>query len=176
MIAEDSAPAADLDELLARAAAAEQAGAYQESLSAVTTVVENLQARGKRYQYLYEWQARLATSLGQFDQAEQVLCTASDLARGLWHRPGVLRMTLARTRNAIAASYLERAEQLFTTVDAEPRAPASTDPGQRASWAAWLRDLHFDEHPQRNLAVLRGEAALTLAQLWAAREIGRAHV
>lgn len=164
-----SATDGDLDAQFARAAAAESAGEYHRSLGLLTRAIATAEAAGRRYQYLYEWRARLESSLGQHADADASLVVARGLADDAGSRHGVFRMDVARAEAAIAALDLSRAEQLYAGLrgDGPALGPATAD--RCDAVIAWLRGLRFSERPQPNVALVRAETALTLVGLWSER-------
>jgi hypothetical protein len=127
------------------------------------------EAGGRRYQYLYEWRARLETGLGRHADADASLVIGRDLACDAGSQHGVFRMDVARAEAAIAAAEFTRAEQLLAGLrgDGDELGPVTAE--RRGAVIAWLRGLRFADRPQPNLALVRVETALTLADLWAER-------
>jgi hypothetical protein len=169
MIAEPSANAEWLDRTFDQATAAEALGDYPGALQTLSTAMEDLAAQNEHYQYLYEWQARLHSSLGDFQAAEDALQLASQLAEDKGHRPGVFRMTVARAENALAALDLDNAELLLSSLRADHGVLGEVTTARCDEILAWLSELRFVEDPRRNLAILRCETALVLAGVWAER-------
>lgn len=164
-----SASDGDLDAQLARAAAAESAGELRRSLGLLTRAMTTAEAGGRRYQYLYEWRARLESSLGQHGDADASLVIARGLASDAGSRHGMFRMDVARAEVAIAALDLARAEQLFAGLCADDAALGPVTADRCGAVIAWLRDLRFSERPQPNVALVRAETVLTLVGLWSER-------
>lgn len=164
-----SAGDGDLDAQLARAATAESAGELRRSLGLLTRAMATAEAGGRRYQYLYEWRARLESSLGQHADADASLVIARGLADVAGSRHGVYRMDVARAEVAIAALDLARAEQLFAGLCAGGAALGPVTAERCGAVIAWLRDLRFPDRPQPNVALVRVETALTLVDLWSER-------
>jgi len=188
----------EIDALFATAVAAETAGELRGALTPLARAIASLEARDRRYQYLYEWRARLETGLGAHAQAARSLQIArriavgdaesdgedgedgevqgdrgpapaeADVRRPL-SRAGVFRMDVARAEVATAALDLAEAERIFAGLRGDGPALGRATADRCGEVLAWLRALRFDERPAPNLAVLRAEAALTLAGLWAER-------
>lgn len=168
MIAEPAALSdADLDALFADATAAEVAGRLEDALASLAIAVAELIDRKLVLQYPFEWLARLQSELGDMASAERSLLAGRAIAAQAGHRPGVLRMDVARSRLACAAADLSRSATLLAEL-ADDRGPLGPPLTERfAELAAWLDALRFPEQPDRNLAVLQAEAALAVAELWA---------
>ncbi len=147
----------------------ERTGDHRRSLDALELAIAALAAEDRYPQYLYEWRARLQRSLGEHAPAEESLQLAAGLALRYGNRPAALRMMVARAENALAMGDGAGAEELLGAlrVDGLPLGPVS--PARLAEILAWLRALRFPEDPQRNLSVLRCEAALVIAALWMER-------
>jgi len=207
MIAEPDLGDREIDALFATAVAAEAAGELRAALTPLARAIASLEARDRRYQYLYEWRARLETGLGAHAQAARSLQFARRIAVGtvpmdategedredrgdggdrgdrgdggrapaeedVEHprsRAGVFRMDVARAEVATAALDLAEAERIFAGLRGDGPAVGHATADRCGEILAWLRALGFDERPAPNLAVLRAEAALTLAGLWAER-------
>ncbi|HEY0484508.1 MAG TPA: hypothetical protein VGD37_43605, partial [Kofleriaceae bacterium] len=179
----------EIDALFAQAVAAETAGDLRGALAPLEQAIVHVEARGKRYQYLYEWRARLEGGLGEHGRAEASLILARDIAsiagvavagvavagvvvaggEPAEDRLGVFRMDVARAEQATAALDLEQAEQLLSGLrdDAGVLGPVSVE--RCGEIIAWLRRISFRARPAPNLAIPRIEAALVLAGVWAER-------
>src|SRR5215510_1764805 len=109
-----------IDELFARAVLSESAGSLRAALVSLREATEHVESRGRRYQYLYEWRARLERGVGEHTRAEESLVIAREIARraveqrgaddpagdsgaeGGGDRLGVFRMDVARAELATA--------------------------------------------------------------------------
>jgi hypothetical protein len=189
MIAELHLDDRELDALFATAVAAESAGELRAALTPLSRAIASLEASDQRYQYLYEWRARLEAGLGEHAQAARSLHIARGIAVGsipdgedgedrvpaeddveqLRSRAGVFRMDVARAEVATAALDLAEAERIFGGLRGDGPVLGRATADRCGEILAWLRALRIDERPAPNLAVLRVEAALTLAGLWAER-------
>jgi hypothetical protein len=174
MVAERGASDGEINVLFAQAVAAESAGDLHGALTPLEHAIAHVEARGKRYQYLYEWRARLEGGLGEHDRAESSLVVARDIAQTAsgevdGDRLGVFRMDVARAERAIAVMDLPRAEELLSGLrdDAGVLGPVTVE--RCGEIIAWLRRLTFYRRPAPNLAIPRVEAALALAGIWAER-------
>lgn len=169
MIAEHGLTDANLDALFAQASSDEAAGHTTDALGALTVAIAELVARGKTYQYLFEWMARLESALGNHDAAEQSALVGRMIAVENHHGPGTFRMDVLRASLAREALDLPRAEAVLSELagDGPPLGAPSVE--RLDAIVDWLRSLVFRGHPAQNLAVLRVETALTIAELWSER-------
>lgn len=178
----------EVDGLFARAVAAERAGQLEIALDHLERAIAALSARDEFPQYVYEWRARLETALGRHDLAELSLQIAQRIAIGdadddlpaeatapaapsvrVRSRAGVFRMNVARAENAIAALDLEAAAGILAGLRGDGPALGDPAPERCDQLIAWLAGLAILDRPLPNLAVLRSEAALAIADLWAQR-------
>lgn len=166
MIAESGLTNADLNALLAQAHAAEGAGRTRDALGLLIVASAELVARGKPYQYPFEWMARLESALGNHDAAEEAAMVGRAIAVEASHGPGVFRMDVLRADLAREALDLPRAEAVLAELSGDGRPLGVPSVERLREIVAWLRSLRFRAHPRQNLAVLRVEAALTIAELW----------
>jgi len=167
MIAEtEGLSKADLDALLDEAVTAEAAGQPAEALSALTIAVAELLARGKAYQYPFELMARLESALGAYDAAERSATVGRQIAEEAGHGPGVFRMDVLRADVARQALDLPRAEAVLSELRGDGKELGRPSTERLGEIVRWLSSLRFPSHPGQNLAVLRVETALTLAELW----------
>lgn len=166
MIAEHGLTDADLDALFARAGAAEAAGRTAEALGSLIVALAELVARGTIFQYPFEWMARLESALGNYHAAEESAMVGRRIAAENNHGPGQFRMDVLRADLAREALDLPRAEAVLAelTGDGPPLGAPSVE--RLEAIVEWLGSLGFCGHPAQNLAVLRVEAALTIAELW----------
>jgi hypothetical protein len=166
MIAERGLTDADLDALFAQASAAEAAGRTTDALGSLIVATAELLARGSTFQYPFEWMARLESALGNHDAAERSAMVGRAIAVEHHHGPGTFRMDVLRADLAREALDLPRAEAVLAELagDGPPLGAPSVE--RFDAIVAWLRALRFRDHPAQNLAVLRVETALTIAELW----------
>ena len=169
MTAEFGLSDAQLDRLFARARTAEAVGRLDDALGALTVAVAELTARGETYQYLFEWMAQLESDLGHHAAADQLAQVARDLAAAAGSAVHAFRMDLLRVRIARQALELDRAEALLADLGESPRALDAPSAARVNAIASWLRALTFPGASDRDLAVARSEAALTIAELWSER-------
>jgi CHAT domain len=157
---------AEIDGLLAEAREAEAGGRTQEALGSLTVAVAELLAQGKTYQYPFEWMARLESSLCAHEAADAAALVGRKIAEEASHGPGVLRMDVLRADIARRALDLTGAEAILVGLrgDDTPLGPISVE--RIDAIRAWLRSLHFRDHPTQNVAILRVEVALVIAELW----------
>jgi hypothetical protein len=166
MLAEPGLSDARIDALFAEARAAEIAGRFEAALASLAIAVAELHQRGKLYQYPFEWLARLQCELGDLAQAERSLLAAREIAAEAGHRAGVFRMDVQRARVACASQQLEHAAALISELRGGGEAIGPPDPQRAAAIAASIDALVFVDRG-RDASVLRAEAALAIAELWA---------
>jgi hypothetical protein len=166
MMAERGLTDADLDALFAQAGTAEAAGHTTDALGALIVAIAEILARGSTFQYPFEWMARLESALGHHDAAEQSAMVGRTIAVEKAHGPGVFRMDVLRAGLAREALDLPRAEAVLAELAGDGLPLGAPSVERLDAIVAWLRALRFRGHPAQNLAVLRVEAALTIAELW----------
>src|SRR5678816_4577186 len=156
----------EIDGLFADARDAEAVGRNQEALGSLTIAVAELIVQGKTYQYPFEWMARLESSLGAHEAANAAALVGRKIAEEASHGPGVLRMDVLRADIARRALDVTGAEAILVGLraDGAPLGPIFVE--RIDVIVAWLRSLHFRDHPAQNVAVLRVEVALVIAELW----------
>ena len=71
---------ADLDALLAMAYSEGRAGQIDDAIASLLLVIAELDAKGERHAFLYEWQAHLHRAVGDLAIAERCLASARDIA------------------------------------------------------------------------------------------------
>ena len=176
-----------INALFYRAVLSESAGALQSALVSLREAMEHVEPRGRRYQYLHEWRARLESGVGEHARAEASLVIAREIAgpavergraedpaadagaAGAGDRLGVFRMDVARAELATATMDLQRAEALLSALRDDAGVIGSITIDRCDAITAWLRGLHFERQPAPNLAIPRVEAALAIASVWAER-------
>lgn len=162
------AHAATANAQLAAARRAESNGALGLALELLGDACRQLRARGQASLYVLEWKAQLETAVGDHACAESSLLACKQLAVVAGHRPAVFRMDLLRAHNAIREGDQARAEELLAALRGDGATLGSPAPRRYAEISRWLRELAFRDRWRQVIAALRVEAALVIAELWAA--------
>jgi hypothetical protein len=78
----------------------------------------------------------------------------------------MFRMDVARARVACSAQDFATSERLLGALRGDGESLGTLATECLVEIAAWIDVLRFAERPDHNVAVLQGELALTIAELW----------